>query len=209
MLICWVILVSLMPSFLMVQSLLNIFLLFSWWNHNATKRVSVDKELDWDKQNCITLNYFSGSRTFFSSWNFKISILSCGPQNCFADHQNYILSIFNPTFDPKISFGLIKGFRGTIIGPGTVFWDKLEYLITIFFRVEGGAKVPVVKLNVRPPYLVFSEVNLFEAVELSRIPFEVVVVPGHPHPRVHREDGPALVDVEVDDGHPQLDDHSL
>ncbi len=54
-----------------------------------------------------------------------------------------------------------------------------------------------------------SEVHLGEAVELCRIPLEVVVVPRHPHPRVHREDGVALVDVEVDDSHPQTHDHGL
>ena len=53
------------------------------------------------------------------------------------------------------------------------------------------------------------EVDLLEAFELVRVPLEVVVVPGHPHPSVHRQDGTPFVDVEVDDGHPEFDDDGL
>lgn len=54
-----------------------------------------------------------------------------------------------------------------------------------------------------------TEVDLLESVVVIRIPPEVFVVPGHPHPGVNRQDGATLVDVEVDDGHAELDNDGL
>ncbi len=55
----------------------------------------------------------------------------------------------------------------------------------------------------------FSEVHLRQALELGRVPVEVVVVPGHPHPGVDRQDRSFLVNVEVNHGHAQFDNDGL
>ena len=75
--------------------------------------------------------------------------------------------------------------------------------------LEPAVFLPVVQLYVRFPELVIAEVDLLEAVEFVRVPLEVVVGPGHPHPGVDRQDGATLVDVEVDDGHAELHHHRL
>ena len=46
--------------------------------------------------------------------------------------------------------------------------------------------------------------DLRQVIEVFRVPLEVVIVPGHPHPGIDRQDGPVFVHVKVDHGHAEL-----